>query len=916
MKNFKKVAAFTVIIAAITLVLTACSLFAPNTPKIPHIEKRYVILELNGGSGVSAKEFVLDDDLLVAPANIPIRNGYRFKGWFTDKELTEAAVFDVPIRDVVYIFAAWEKRDFEGYFICGEGNEDVTVSAVNGTFAPPTAERKGYNFGGWYMNAALTEKADFTAIKDTTFYSKWTAVSYTINYDCDGLASMPLGAKRSYTIEDKVIFDDPSKIKSGYEFLGWYVDGQKVTTIEKGAIGNVNLKAKFLSRNKEVVSVKGGTVDGDTVFAGLKNSQTDIVFGEVITVSDRARFVVTNSEDRVITSAENLDEGQTEYTLKVTAEDGTEKTYKLVVTRYDASRKEVVFNYFDSAETEYIFMGDCAAIPTERNVTGYTFVGWFKDDAKKIPYDFNLPIVSDITIYSKYAPIEYSISYNSGMWDTDTAALRTYTIEDAVSLIPPYNKNGTDTRYEFLGWYEENGKKVEVIPEGTTEDVELFAKFKIISEKRLQYLTADYSALTEVDYSIINDYLIWCVWNRFTEKHVVMNVPLTVDPKGVMAYMNAGAGVAMEESNVVNSMAWENGTYKEESNRYRYEFDFKVSYVLPTQPASTSGMYEQIPYIMHEFSTPSDSSALAIDSVVDTVSVSDSDQLYYAVINGYNPKPKAGSAAERIYGKATKVLAEITDESMTDIEISHAVYDWLIDEVIYDYRLLEISPAGNISAEQMAEFKKYNGFALEGVFDDGRAVCDGISKAMALMCNMAGIQTVRVVGDRGSVGHAWNKLKIDGNWYNADATSGGPLLRVKSGNDQIAREGMTHKYFLVSDEYLNRFCTPEEGKHGYTDLKADAVFDIYSAMEFEWKGKTYDYNITSPEEWYAAAEYIKSLMDSKNLNWISADFVINATQEECVNHISLAFSAQGLKFAAFFDEKSSVVTLCITTEEI
>ena len=65
---------------------------------------------------------------------------------------------------------------------------------------------------------------------------------------------------------------------------------------------------------------------------------------------------------------------------------------------------------------------------------------------------------------------------------------------------------------------------------------------------------------------------------------------------------------------------------------------------------------------------------------------------------------------------------------MTDVEKVAAIYDWIVNEVDYDYAVASLGTGSGTSG--------YNAFYLEGVFDDKRAVCDGKSKAFALLCGM------------------------------------------------------------------------------------------------------------------------------------------------------------------------------------
>ena len=181
------------------------------------------------------------------------------------------------------------------------------------------------------------------------------------------------------------------------------------------------------------------------------------------------------------------------------------------------------------------------------------------------------------------------------------------------------------------------------------------------------------------------------------------------------------------------------------------------------------------------------------------VSVESSDQLFFAAEAGYQPVPVAGSVAENLYKLAKDVCRAWIDDSMTDYEKVHAIYDWLGKNVIYDHNI--VKEMGNIqpSSSLYNKFYSYDSFYLEGVFENGVAVCNGIAKSFVLLCSIEGISAVKVNGTVSSGAHAWNKVYINGKWYLIDST-------WSNQNDEKTRtEGFTHDYlFMMSAEAASR----------------------------------------------------------------------------------------------------------------
>ncbi len=238
-------------------------------------------------------------------------------------------------------------------------------------------------------------------------------------------------------------------------------------------------------------------------------------------------------------------------------------------------------------------------------------------------------------------------------------------------------------------------------------------------------------------------------------------------------------------------------------------FSEKTIFGIPQKAYEPKANSEQIKGYLRYSAQSEKRQTLPIDSATQSVKVANSNELYRAVSCGFKPifdTDTAGKALEKIYNEARDVLETYISDDMSDYEKVAAIYDWIVNVVDYDYAVAELS--GSSSSQ-------YNAFYLEGVFNDHRAVCDGKSKAFALLCGMENIKAVRVVGyankelqnlpedEQKSCGHAWNKVLIDANgdgireWYVVD-TTWGDLAVGKDGTDTVY-EYLNYAYFLKTD---------------------------------------------------------------------------------------------------------------------
>ncbi len=310
-------------------------------------------------------------------------------------------------------------------------------------------------------------------------------------------------------------------------------------------------------------------------------------------------------------------------------------------------------------------------------------------------------------------------------------------------------------------------------------------------------------------------------------------------------------------------------------------------------------------------------SRLPIENRAKSVEVMTSEQLYYITQLGYKPKFSGiGNEAKVLYDYAANVLKRIISDDMTDVEKAHAIYDYVMLQVNYDH--------GVVGVSGLEQAVKYTAYYLESVFtDDGAyAVCDGISKAYALMCNMENLECVRVAGIAGADygeeswgGHAWNKVKVNGEWYAVDCTWGDELMNLWE-NRNAYYEMAFHRYFLLTDREMERSHGEDQpNKYPRTSITPYNWYDD----EIEYDGGTVDLYINSSESEATAEareiigyfEYcrredpmykqIYSPYDGKFLNcgYIAFDIRISNSLKEMFsdydNPISAALTALGYK---------------------
>jgi transglutaminase-like putative cysteine protease len=150
--------------------------------------------------------------------------------------------------------------------------------------------------------------------------------------------------------------------------------------------------------------------------------------------------------------------------------------------------------------------------------------------------------------------------------------------------------------------------------------------------------------------------------------------------------------------------------------------------------------------------------------------------------------------AVELYQKCQAVLSQIITPGMGDYEKVKAIHDYLVNNTVY----LSSGLSGT----------------AKGPLLYGKAVCEGYADAFLLLCGMSGIPCLYVSGDS-SMDHAWNKVKVDGTWYNVDVTW----------DDPTGAQTIRYTYFLISDAALAR---DHSWDNGYLPVCSTSYADTHS----------------------------------------------------------------------------------------
>ena len=158
----------------------------------------------NGGSEVANIIGSVETGIDSAP--VTTRYAYIFEGWYTDAELTEAAVFPYAFTDNVTFYAKWTADPSAitvtfDYAEATAGNEEATRVVMPGDAIGelPVPTKFGYDFVGWF-NGETAVTADTVIDAAITFTAQWTPKTITVTVDYNAADINALLEPKGYEI--------------------------------------------------------------------------------------------------------------------------------------------------------------------------------------------------------------------------------------------------------------------------------------------------------------------------------------------------------------------------------------------------------------------------------------------------------------------------------------------------------------------------------------------------------------------------------------------------------------------------------------------------------------------------------------------------------------------------------------------
>lgn len=157
---------------------------------------------------------------------------------------------------------------------------------------------------------------------------------------------------------------------------------------------------------------------------------------------------------------------------------------------------------------------------------------------------------------------------------------------------------------------------------------------------------------------------------------------------------------------------------------------------------------------------------------------------------------------EILHNRIQEIVGDIP-KTFTDLQKFMIIYQRLGSIISYDDELVR---EDNDRDEEYIERNKYAGRNLTNGLIKGKCVCTGYAEILYNCLQAVGIEACKICGEK----HVWNKVKLDGVWYNVDLTWDCKNITNHKEN------GL--KYCLRSDEEFKKGHEQKQGRNIQCDV--------------------------------------------------------------------------------------------------
>ena len=404
--------------------------------------------------------------------DLPILNttdGLYFSGWYNNEMFNGAPSTYTPQYpdDNLVFYAKWTNDGYNVTYVTNGGSFSSAYPSNytngSGLTLPMNISRNGCTFEGWYDNANCNgdriTQIENTETGDKVFYAKWTPNTYIIDYSTDGgsingnfvTTYTYFDTKNSPTIAGESVKYPTSVQKSGYVFVGWRdsATGEIVTQTEDGRSGHIRLIAEYTTATYSLTyDANGGSFISST--SNIPTQTTNVNYG-----SNYGSIPQVFRSGCTFVGWFTEPVGGTEVNSStIYTSNGPTTVYaQWAKNSYNITYEKNGGDFESTPKTSFEF-GTSYRLPNDIYKAHYQFVGWYTSPDFIAGTEINeitTNISTNVSVYAKWVPVLYTITYDTAGGDLSGIFATTYTYGESIGLPKP-----TKWGCSFNGWKDKD----------------------------------------------------------------------------------------------------------------------------------------------------------------------------------------------------------------------------------------------------------------------------------------------------------------------------------------------------------------------------------------------------------------------------------------------------------------------------
>lgn len=196
---------------------------------------------------------------------------------------------------------------------------------------------------------------------------------------------------------------------------------------------------------------------------------------------------------------------------------------------------------------------------------------------------------------------------------------------------------------------------------------------------------------------------------------------------------------------------------------------------------------------------------------------------------------------EGYYITVDNFAKEYWDKKMIALEKAREIVDNLASDLTDAQKARQLYQyvAENVQYTNYSDLQEVQPFLYDALIEE-KTHCDGFSNALALLLRLAGIENIEKFYNAkdGGVGHTWNFCRLDGKWYNMDATGAKSILSDATSIGMQLYYAYPDELQSYQPDYKELYESSDKGLDVNVDLYIEDIADAAQKIVTQYKAKS------------------------------------------------------------------------------